>query len=144
MTLPWFMFTVTKVQTIASTVRGHHAWSPYIGEKSCHFNSKAIYNIHDAFAVAILSRTAILSVMNHRTIPAEEWQRGDLYRRRQRSVLDLHERRRVDDLQSCASHVGYILYSRRRSPGGRYNESNYPEQELGRKRGGGRISGTLQ
>ena len=36
------MFTVTKVQTIASTVRGHHAWSPYIGEKSCHFNSRAI------------------------------------------------------------------------------------------------------
>ena len=35
-----------------------------------------------------------------------------------------------DDLQSCA-RVG--------SPGGRYNESNYPVQELGRKRGGGRI-----
>ena len=25
-----------------------------------------------------------------------------------------------------------------------YNESNYPVQELGRKRGGGRISGTLR
>ena len=46
------MFTVTRVQTIASTVRGHHAWSPYIGEKSCHFNSRG-HNIHDDFASAV-------------------------------------------------------------------------------------------
>ena len=46
------MFTVTKVQTIASTVRGHHAWSPYIGEKSCHFNSRG-HNIHNDFASAV-------------------------------------------------------------------------------------------
>ena len=65
MTLPRFMFTVTKVQTIASTVRGHHAWS--IGDKSCHFNSRAI-----TFTTPSLwpsSRTAILSVMNHGTFP---------------------------------------------------------------------------
>ena len=66
MTLPRFMFTVTKVQMIATTVRGHHTWSPYIGEKSCHFNSRG-YNIHDDFAVAILRQS--LSVMNHGTFP---------------------------------------------------------------------------
>ena len=68
MTLPRFMFTVTKVQTITSTVHGHHAWSPYIGEKSCHFNLRAI-----TFTMPTLwpsSRTAILSVMNH---GVEEW-----------------------------------------------------------------------
>ena len=48
------------------------------------------------------SRTAIPSVMNTEhflVFPAEEWQRGDLYRRRQRSIC-MRDR---DDLQSCAS-----------------------------------------
>ena len=38
--------TATIVQRIERTVRGHHVykavWSPYIGEKSCHFNMRAI------------------------------------------------------------------------------------------------------
>ena len=51
-TLPRFMFTVTKVQMIASTVRGHHAWSLNIGEKSCHLNATG-HIIHDDFTVAI-------------------------------------------------------------------------------------------
>ena len=43
--------------------------------------------------------------------------------------------RRSAKLRTCRLR----RYSRRRSPGGRYNESNYPVQELGQKRGGGRI-----
>ena len=61
MILPRFMFTVTKVQTI---VRGYHAWSPNIREKSCHLYASAI-----SFTTTLLSepssRIAILLVMYH-------------------------------------------------------------------------------
>ena len=118
------MFTVTKVQTIASTVRGHHAWSPYIGEKSCHFNLRAI-----TFTTPTLwpsSRTAILSVMNH---GVEEWQQGDLYRRRQVWLLDLHVRRSAK-LRKCRLDIPEDAHQ-----GGAIASQTTLCRNLGKKRG---------
>ena len=64
---------------IESTVCGQHvykaAWSPYIGEKlpvQCEVN-----NIHDDFTIAILKNSNTVGLL---VLPAEEWQRDDLYR----------------------------------------------------------------
>ena len=54
------------------------------------------HNIHDAYTVAIL-KNSNLSVMNH---GVEEWQQGDLYRRCQVWLLDLHVRRSAK-LRKC-------------------------------------------
>ena len=83
-TLPITMATSFRIE---STVRGHHvykaSWSPYIGEKlpvQCEVN-----NIHDDFAVAVLKQQHCRSCTTGNfqsllVLPAQEWQRDDLYR----------------------------------------------------------------
>ena len=82
MTLPRFMFTV---KTIANTVCDHAV--VFLHQREELPLQHEGHNIHDDFAVAILknSNTAGHVPPGHFLVfPAEEWQRDDLYRRRER------------------------------------------------------------
>ena len=84
-----FQITMATSFRIESTVRGHHvykaSWSPYIGEElpvQCEVN-----NIHDDFAVAQCPQEQQYcrscttgNFQSLLVLPAQEWQRDDLYR----------------------------------------------------------------
>ena len=116
-------------QTIANTVCGHHPWSPYIDEKSCHFNERVI-----AFTMTLLE--ALLSTVSH--IP---WNISWYFLLKSGSKMtcianvngDYSDLRDVLKLHMCSYDVLEDAHQ------GALKQTSYPVQELGRKAGGGHI-----